>query len=519
MTESPVQLGEVFCVHRTAQGDAAALQGLDLELRPGEVLCVVGPSGAGKSTLLRVVAGIQLPSAGRVRVLGRDIGRLGPRDRAAHRHRHLGFLGQSSETALAPELSVRQAAVLPLALRGVSRRRREVRAEELLEAVGLRDRATAPPAELSGGERQRAALCQALAHSPAVLLADEPTGELDRESAELVYELMASLVRAAGASAIVVSHDPLVTRYADRTIGLRDGRVVEERGEDGDTLVVGRGGWVRLPDSLRAAAGLGGHLEPRVVPGGLLLSAIRGLDTPATPEPSEAPEPASDGEGSRFGPARVALESVRRTYRQGPVERSVLSGLTHAFAPGGLTVVTGRSGTGKTTLLRLIAGLDRPQAGDITMDGNSLSVYDAERLAALRRQRIGFMDQDPAPIGFLSAHENVVLALRIRGWDPHAAGRRASQVLDLVGLAERALQRVVRLSAGEIQRLVMARSLACARGLLILDEPTSRLDEANARRVAELVTEAATAEGHTVICASHDPALLARADELLPLEG
>src|SRR5437588_8588841 len=135
MTEAAVELTEVFCVHRTAQGDAAALQGLDLRVDSGEVLCVVGPSGAGKSTLLRVIAGLQPPSAGSVRVLGPDVGRLDARERAAHRHRHLGFLGQSSETALTPGLSARQAAVLPLSLRGVGRRLREARANETPEAL------------------------------------------------------------------------------------------------------------------------------------------------------------------------------------------------------------------------------------------------------------------------------------------------------------------------------------------------------------------------------------------------
>jgi ABC-type lipoprotein export system ATPase subunit len=505
----------VFCVHRTGQGDAAALQGLDLELAGGEVLCVLGPSGAGKSTLLRVAAGLQLPSAGVVSLLGRDVGRLDARRRAEMRHRHVGFLGQSSETLLAPGLTAERAAVLPLALRGVDRQRRRRRAEELLEAVGLAGRAGAFPAELSGGERQRLGLCAAVAHAPDVLLADEPTGELDRASAESLYQLVVALIRSAGASAIIASHDPLAARYADRTVTLSDGRIVEEQIGGASRLVVDHGGWVRLPAPLRRAAELGDRVRVRAADGGLLLSAgdDRGRSGPA---PAEAPTgPAA---GAEWTPAQVDVVGLTRSFTQGGSVRLVLGSLTHAFGAGRLTVVTGRSGSGKTTLLKLIAGLDRPDAGEIVLDGDSLAARDAEGLAGLRRQRIGFMPQDPAPVGFLSAQENVVLTLRIRGWDQPAAEHRARVVLEAVGLSERALQRVGRLSAGETQRLALARALAGAQGLLVVDEPTSRLDEASARRVSRLLAQAAAGQGQTIVCASQDPRIIACADEQLTLD-
>jgi putative ABC transport system ATP-binding protein len=212
-------------------------------------------------------------------------------------------------------------------------------------------------------------------------------------------------------------------------------------------------------------------------------------------------------------PARVALMRVTRAYD----DRPVLDDFTRAFPPGRLTVVTGRSGSGKTTLLRLIAGLDRPDGGQITIDGTPLSGRDAEELASLRRRRIGVMTQDPAPVAFLSAHENIALALRLRGWEQAAAARRATVVLDLVGLSERSTQRAFRLSAGEVQRLALARALASAGGLVLVDEPTSRLDEVSAATVAALLARAAT-EGQTVICASHDPVVIERGDELLALE-
>src|SRR5262249_55592635 len=158
-----VALRDVFCVHRTNEGDAAALQGATLSVRRGESVCVLGPSGAGKTTLLRVIAGLQTPSAGAVRVLGRDIGRASARTRARIRHESIGLLGQHSGSSLSPDLALRDCVALPLALRAAGRGVRRRRAEELLDAAGLLHQAGAPPDVLSGGERQRAALCMAIA--------------------------------------------------------------------------------------------------------------------------------------------------------------------------------------------------------------------------------------------------------------------------------------------------------------------------------------------------------------------
>ena len=507
-----VELRDVFRVHRTAQGDAAALQGATLEVARGELLCVLGRSGAGKSTLLRVIAGLEPPSAGIVRVLGRDIGRLGPRRRAALRRATIGFLDQHSERALPADLPARECVALPLALRGVGRREREARGGALLEAAGLGDRSGALAAELSGGERQRVALCAALAHRPALLLADEPTGELDRQSAATVRSLLAELPRGEGATVIVVSHDPEGAAGADRTVVLRDGRVSHERAAGEELLVVGDGGWLGLPAELVAGAGIGARARVKPTRGGLLL------------EPAGTPAPAPGAEDGHRAPtsaasstpARVEARDVSIAYGRGRRRRQVLERLSATFAPGRLTAVTGRSGVGKSTLLRLLAGLEPPDEGEIAVDGRSLAGRDAEELAALRRSRIGYLSQAADLVPFLSAEENVVLALSIRGWDRAVAARRAAAELARFGLAERARQRAHRLSAGEQQRAATARAVAAASGLLIVDEPTSRLDELNAAALADALAESATA-GLTVICATNDPFLVARADDELGL--
>ncbi len=517
MSEAVVELCDVFCVHRTNEGDAAALAGTNLELARGEVLSVLGPSGAGKSTLLRVIAGIQPPSAGVVRVLGRDISRMSAAFRSRLRHELMGFLGQNTETALSPDLRVRDAVMLPLVLRGVPRRERRTRVDELLEATALAERADALPGELSGGERQRFALCAALAHRPALLLADEPTGELDEASADGTRALIIELARTNGTSVILVTHDPATAEAADRTLRIRDGRIVGDRRGAEEALVID-GGWLRLPSDVLTQAGIGRRARVRPVPDGVMVTRADSDSGPAGSAGSAAastqPQPPVP-----WVPVQVGLRSVARTYGHGLTKRDVLGGLTHDFAPGRMTAITGRSGAGKTTLLKLVAGLGHPSSGHVMLDGHSLGDRNGEQLASLRRERIGYLPQEPVPIGFLSAEEHAVLVLRIRGWDADAAIERAAQALTRAGLADRARQRAYRLSAGETQRLALARALASARGLLIVDEPTSRQDENNARAVAALLVAAAHEEGQTVICATHDPAVIRHADKVLVLGG
>jgi peptide/nickel transport system ATP-binding protein len=514
VSDPVVELRDVFCVHRTNQGDAAALQGTNLELSAGELLCVLGPSGAGKSTLLRVIGGIQMPSAGTVYVVGHDIGRLSLRARARIRHRHLGFVGQDTEASLPPDLPAAEAVALPLALRGVGTRARRARVEELLDAAALRERAGARPDELSGGERQRLALCAALAHRPKLLLADEPTGELDEASAEAMRTLIAELARATGGSVIIASHDPAMATVAGRTVGIRDGRVVEDRIGGESALVIGRGGWLRLPSEVLTAARLGPRVRAQPHADGVIITATASDPVRVAPRRRAPRIAAAKGDWS---PARVDALSVSRGYGSRQRWRPVINGLTHRFAPGRLTAVTGPSGVGKTTLLRLLAGLDHADQGDVLIDHRPLGPADAEELARRRRERIGYMPQEPWPVEFLSAEENVVLALRLRQWPPGAAAERASAALARVGLANRTSQRVHRLSAGEAQRVALARSLASARGLVIVDEPTSRLDEVTAGKVARLLAAAAAEDGQTVICATHDPAVIEEADEMVEL--
>ena len=261
---SLVDLRDVFVVHPSEDGGVAALRGMTLSVDEGEVCVVLGPSGAGKSTLVRLVAGLQRPSAGLAVVDGLDLGAARASAVARHRSRVVGYADQHYWRALSADLTAEELVALPLGLRGVPRDERVHRADELLERVGLLDRAASLPGELSGGEQQRIALCAALVHRPTLLVADEPTGELDEVTARGVLDLLRELARDARAAALVVSHDPASGEIADRVVHVRDGRVGEERLADRQTIVIGRGGWLHVPEESLREAGIGDRAVVRV---------------------------------------------------------------------------------------------------------------------------------------------------------------------------------------------------------------------------------------------------------------
>jgi ABC-type lipoprotein export system ATPase subunit len=502
------ELRDVFRVHSTPEGDAAALQGLSFSVAERELVAVLGPSGSGKSTLLRILAGLERPSAGAISVFGTEIARLPGRRLAAFRAATLGYLDQHYGRALAPELSARALVSLGLGLRGSSAASRLARADELLERVGLADKRGRRPGELSGGEQQRVALCAALAHRPRLLLADEPTGELDAASADLVYGLIAELVREHGCTTVMVSHDPRSERVADRVVRIRDGRLAEEWSREegrGEAIVVGRGGWLRLPEELLRRAGIVDRAAARLTGDEVVLSAIPGGPAGATGTPALRPGPPT------AGPVLAAVRSLEKGYA-GTV---VLRGLEADFRGGRLHAVTGPSGSGKTTLLHLLAGLELPDRGSVVVDGRELTTLDREGRASERRKGISYVGQQAGLVPHLSAFENVELALAVRGLgDARAA---AFAALEEVGLAERARQRVSRLSQGERARAAIARAVVSRPRLLLADEPTSRLDSANALAVALLLARLARSTGMAVVCATHDPLVIDQADDVLEL--
>jgi ABC-type lipoprotein export system ATPase subunit len=212
-------------IFKSADIEVVALQGLDLHVDPGEIITVIGASGSGKSTLLNVLGGLDEPTAGTAVVGSHDLTQMSGKERTDYRRDVVGFVWQQTSRNLQPYLDARRNVEFPLAIAGESRRTRRIKAEQLLELVGLIDRADHRPSELSGGEQQRVAIAVALANEPQLLLADEPTGELDVATAIEVFGVLRRVNEELGITAVIVTHDPLVSQQVDRTVSIRDGRI------------------------------------------------------------------------------------------------------------------------------------------------------------------------------------------------------------------------------------------------------------------------------------------------------
>ncbi len=237
MSEAALRLDRVVRTFIQGPSRLEVLRGASLILQPGEMVALVGPSGAGKSTLLHVAGLLERPDSGEVHILGRPSGRMSDADRTAARRRTVGFVYQYHH--LLPEFSALENVVIPQMIAGKGRKDARHRAAHLLEQVGLAQRASHRPARLSGGEQQRVAIARALANRPAILLADEPTGNLDPHTAEAVFDLLRQLVHEARLATLIATHNLDLARRMDRVLTLQDGLVAGTHSTAAAPAIVG----------------------------------------------------------------------------------------------------------------------------------------------------------------------------------------------------------------------------------------------------------------------------------------
>lgn len=274
MADVLVESHNLVKIYKAADLEVVALQGLDLRVPQGEMLALVGPSGAGKSTLLNILGGLDSPSAGRCEVAGVDLTRLSAGERLLYRRRIVGHVWQQTSRNLLSDLTLLENVMVPMVLAGYPGRKRKRRAQDLLEVVGLGPRMRHKSERLSGGEQQRGALAVALANNPPLLLADEPTGELDTATAQDVLKLLRRLNHELGLTTIVVTHDQMVAQSMDRSVAIRDGRTSTEvvhAEEAEETVIIDGVGRLQIPKQLLEAVPFGGRARVHLADGHLEL--------------------------------------------------------------------------------------------------------------------------------------------------------------------------------------------------------------------------------------------------------
>jgi ABC-type lipoprotein export system ATPase subunit/bifunctional DNA-binding transcriptional regulator/antitoxin component of YhaV-PrlF toxin-antitoxin module len=319
MTEPLILCENLVKIYKLNDIEIVALQGLDLKVERGELMSLVGSSGSGKTTLLNVLGGLDRPSAGKVLVAGNDLLKASNIALNHYRRRYVGFVWQQKARNLIPYLNAEQNVELPMVMSGVGRRARRAWARELVEAVGLGTRRGHRLAQLSGGEQQRVAIAVALSNRPALLLADEPTGELDSATAATIFDIFHSLNRTYGLTVVIVSHDPQISRHVGRVVAIRDGKTSSETirrnrettddrrpttdGADGaagegegehtfeELVMLDTAGRLQVPKEVRERYGIGDRVQMEETPEGLLLRPVAGAEPVKRLAAPDAPPP------------------------------------------------------------------------------------------------------------------------------------------------------------------------------------------------------------------------------------
>jgi ABC-type lipoprotein export system ATPase subunit len=487
-----IQAQDVTKVYETGDVPFTALNKVALDIFQGDFLIITGRSGAGKTTLLNMLSGVDGLTSGSILFQLEErqsdaavipVHSLDEDALARWRGANVGIVYQSFE--LMPSLTLLENVMLPSDFSGGYQRKvTPQRALELLELVELAEHAHKIPAHVSGGQKQRVAIARALVNDPHLILADEPTGNLDSVTAETIFGIFEKLVEQ-GKTVVMVTHDESLAARASRRLVIADGVVSDPRSP----------GMTAPSDH---ASGNADAIPPRA--------------------PDSAPGP-STGPGIIHRPEEraVILRNVDKVYENAAGRFNALKSIDLELNYGQFVSVIGRSGCGKSTLLNMITGIDHPTAGDVVIGGEHIYRMSESQRALWRGRNLGIVFQFFQLLPTLSLLENTVLPMDYCNLYPfNERPIRAMQLLKLVGLEEQAHSLPGSVSSGQQQEAAIARALATDPSIVVADEPTGNLDSRSADNILDLFEGLARA-GKTVLIVTHDPHITRRTDQTIIL--
>jgi ABC-type lipoprotein export system ATPase subunit len=489
--------------YRSGEAPFRALDAVDLSIYPGEFLGITGKSGAGKTTLLNMISGVSHPTAGRIRYFGHangngrsqasplEIHALSENELARWRGRSLGIVYQSFE--LMPSLTLVENVMLPPDFSGgYHPSGSREKAAELLDLVGIAEHAHKLPGQISGGQKQRVAIARALVNDPELIVADEPTGNLDSVTAETIMEIFERLA-GQGKTIVMVTHDEGLAARFSRRLEITDGRLGRP-GSNGN-------GKTQAGESEPAA----GHVARAM--------------TDATASPTRAPV-AGDLEGrppATSPGSAIELKGVTKVFESAAGRFTALDSIDLRLDYGQFISVVGKSGSGKSTLINMITGIDHPTAGEIVVGGRRIYDLSESERALWRGRNLGIVFQFFQLLPTLSLMENVMLPMDL--CDVHPFSERPDRAMELlrrVGLEHQAHKLPASVSSGQQQEAAVARALATDPSIILADEPTGNLDSRSAAVILDLFEHLA-GQGKTVIIVTHDPTITRRTDQTVIL--
>jgi ABC-type lipoprotein export system ATPase subunit len=535
-----IRLRDVVKIYSTGAGGFTALNGINLDIFQGEFLGLTGKSGAGKTTLLNMISGVSSLTSGEVLFTNHQNGTgkngydnlivhsMNENELALWRGRNLGIVYQSFE--LLPQMDLVNNIMIPQDFTGSFRPKiSRDNALELLDLVELSEHANKKPSQISGGQKQRVAIARALVNDPPVILADEPTGNLDTVTAETIFQIFEQLV-ANGKTIVMVSHDAsLATRFS-RWVQISDGEIVETstpKKADG-TLSQSY-----PPNVIKTAANGGNGKSPVKVdekklfaddqqgekaekPGRLEENGSTVNVSVSEPETLAKGKSGSQQSAADSGPA-VVLRDVIKTYRNAAGEFPALKGINLQMNYGQFISIVGKSGSGKSTLLNMLTGIDHPTSGEVIIGGKRIYEMTESQRALWRGKNVGIVFQFFQLLPTLTLLENTMLPMDYCNIYPAQERQaKAMELLNMVGLEDHAFKLPGAVSSGQQQSAAIARALATDPPIIVADEPTGNLDSRSADIILSLFKELA-ARGKTILLVTHDPSFTKRTQQTVIL--